>query len=191
MLLVSKGIEKELYGPVEFNVRSLNNTTLPAKNRNEVVEFEKKASELARVIKGTQKYAEELLTRVNYIRQALYNTPEADAHLINKANVLYNEIDDILFKFNGPKAKASEEEIPPIDVPINSRLSTLIWSRYRSTSDITGNEKNAYNILLEEFPPIYKQIKDISDNKIKELEKELNKIKAPYTPGNLPKFEIN
>ena len=173
---------------VEFIAKKLNNTTLPAKNYEAVVKFEKQVAELSRTIRGTEKFALELKNRVEQIKQAIYQTPNADLSLFNKAEEIYLKLDDILFKFTGQKPKASYEEIPPSHVPINVRLNTLAWQHWRSTSEITGNEKKIYSILMQEFPPILKEVKSIYFNEIKPLEKELEKAGAPWTPGRIPEF---
>ncbi len=55
-----------------------------------------------------------------------------------------------------------------------------------STSGITTTEKEGYEILKEEFPPILNALKRIVETDIPALEAELNKIDAPWTPGRLP-----
>ena len=55
-----------------------------------------------------------------------------------------------------------------------------------STTGITTTEKQGYEILKEEFPPLLEALKRIVENDIPALETELNKIGAPWTPGRLP-----
>jgi len=181
---------KELVRPTEFEVEVLNNTTLPAKNRKELAEFQKKTLQLSRVVQGTQKYAEELAKRIEFVKQAIYQTPSAPAELATYANDLRNQVNDILFRFTGQKPKASAEEIPPSKVSINSRLSVLLYTHWRSTSGITGKQKKAYDILMEEFPPIHEKLKQISEVELKSLEDEIELHGAPWTPGRLPSLNI-
>jgi hypothetical protein len=61
---------------------------------------------------------------------------------------------------------------------------------YRSTSNITQNETNAYDILMEEFPPVLNEIRRIYNVDLKNLEDDLEKYNAPWTPGRVPIFEI-
>ena len=173
---------------VEFNVKKLNNSTLPAKDYRAVVKFEQQVAQLTRTIRGTEKFARELQTKINQIMQAVYETPQADLSLFEKAREIYLKLDDILFKFNGQKPKASYEEIPPSPVPINVRLNTLAWQHWRSTSEITQNEKKIYSILMQEFPPVLKELKKIYFDEIKPLETQLEKLGAPWTIGRVPEF---
>ncbi|MCK7523122.1 MAG: hypothetical protein MZV64_38345 [Ignavibacteriales bacterium] len=151
--LIVRGEEKELYGPVEFSAVVLNNTTLPAANRQEMVEFQKKASQLAKTVMGTQKFVEELVRRNDFIRQAL-NSYSAPFDLLSRANKISKDLSDILFKFNGSQPPASREEIPPAEVPLVYRLETMIYTQYSATSNVTKNQKVAYDVLYEEIQPV-------------------------------------
>jgi hypothetical protein len=39
---------------------------------------------------------------------------------------------------------------------------------------------------MEEFPPVYNQIKQIGETDLKNVEMEVEKLGAPATPGRLP-----
>ena len=47
-----------------------------------------------------------------------------------------------------------------------------------------------YEILLEEFPPVYDRIKQIDEIDIENLEKKLEAAGAAATPGRLPKLNL-
>ena len=46
----------------------------------------------------------------------------------------------------------------------------------------------SYNILKEEFPQVYKQVKRIGEIDIPKVEREMEKLGAPVTPGRLPEW---
>lgn len=184
--MVVRGEEKKLFEPVEFNVVPLNNTTLPASNREELVAFQRKSLELAKKIVGARRQTEELIKTFENIKQTINNTPNGSFELFNKVSAAAAELDKINFKFKGQPAKASTEEIPPAEVPLNWRLSTLISPHYSSTSNITNNQKVAFEILSEELPGIVNMLKRITNIELKSIEAELEKISAPWTPGRIP-----
>jgi len=190
MSIYKNGKIKQLAGPVYFNAKVLKNTTLPAKDRAALVAFERKSSVLAKTIIGTQKYAEELVKRMQSILQTLNATPAADKLLLLKAESINKEIEDALFKFKGRKAKASREEIPPQPVPLNDRLGVLIYTHWSSTAGITGNQRTAYKVLKDEFPPVYKKMKQIGEVEIVQLQKEMYKLNSTWTPGRLPDLKL-
>jgi hypothetical protein len=175
-----------LVDPVEFTCKKLNNTTLPAEDYNENIEFAKKVSKLAIAMVGTRKMIGEVSAKVESIKQAIYATPGASQDLMNKARTLSKELEELNFKMNGSRAKASSEEIPPAQVPLNDRLGIMTYTHWGSTSGITTTEKESYEILKEEFPPVLNALKRIVKTDIPALEAELNKIGAPWTPGRLP-----
>ena len=181
-----EGKVTKLADPVEFNCKKLNNTSLPASDYGENVAFAKKVSKLAIAVVGSGQLIDDLRSKVEAMKKAVYATPGASEALMDKARSLGRELEELNYKMNGVPAKASGEEIPPEQVPINDRLSNITYAHYGSTSKITTTEKEGYEILKEEFPPILNALKRIVEKDIPALEAELNKINAPWTPGRLP-----
>lgn len=189
MAIVVRGEEKQLAGPVSFNVVPLNNTTLPATNRAEAVEFQRKAAELARTVVGAKQLTDDLTKKLELIKQTLNNTPSAPFDLFKRASDAAKELNDIGFAFEGQQPKASHEEVPPAKVPLNFRLETLTGTQWRSTSNVTKNQKVAYKTLYEELQPILAKLKQITDVELKSIETEMEKIGAPWTPGRMPELK--
>ncbi len=179
-----------LAGPVKFNVVPLNNTTLPAMNREELVAYQDKVAELGRVMQGGEQYLDNLTERVANIRQALHNTPTAPTTLETQARTVAEKLDDIAFTINGVEAKASWEEIPPQKVPLSYRYGIIAYSHWGSTSAPTQTQLDQYAILMEELPPVIDQIKELA-NEIESIEIEMEKYEAPWTPGRFPELKKN
>ncbi len=188
MDLHSNGKLQNLVDNTAFTTETLKNSTLPASNKKALEDFQKQTVQLSRVIWGTQKYAEDLYKRLEIIKQAIYGTPSTSLELFNKASKLSDEVDLVLFLFNGEIAKASEEEVPPASVSINSRLGTLLYTHWRSTSNVTKNQKVAYKILTKQIPKIQKELLKISEVEVKKLESIMEINSAPWTPGRMPKL---
>ncbi len=175
----------ELVEPVEFTCKKLNNTTLPAEDYNENVEFAGKVNKLALAVVGAGRLISDNMAKVEQIKQAIYATPGASQKLMDKARALGVQLEKLNFTMNGLPAKASGEEVPPEQVPLNDRLSSISYTHMGSTAGITTTEKQSYDILAEEFPPVLEELKSIVENDIPALEAELNKIGAPWTPGRI------
>ncbi|HCY41091.1 MAG TPA: glycosyl hydrolase [Prolixibacteraceae bacterium] len=191
MSLWFEGQEKELAAPLEFTCQKLNISTLPASDYQDVVAFGKKVTKLSAAISGTNQLTNELISKLEIIKQAIYSAPDADQKLMNSARDLAVKLEELKFKMEGVQAKASWEEIPPAQVPIMERLSNLSYGHYSSTSAITGSEKADLAILEEEFPPVLEELKRLVEKDIPELESALNKVNAPWTPGRLPVWKTN
>lgn len=187
--MYEKGEIKPLLAEKEFNVVALDNTTLPAKDRNAMVNFQRDVAEMIRVMYGTMDYNEELIEKVNYLKQAIVLTPGADPELLVEAEKIEKKLEDIQFIFEGSKPKASDEEIPPRQVPLANRLQYILWGQSSSTSDITSTSKMAYEIVQEELPELINQLKQIATIDIKNLEHAIEEAKAPWTPGRTPMID--
>ncbi|WP_167615543.1 WD40/YVTN/BNR-like repeat-containing protein [Maribellus sediminis] len=180
-----EGELSELVEPVSFECKKLNNTVLPAEDYNENVDFAEKVNKLALAVVGAGRVINENIDKVENIKQAIYATPGASQELMDKARALGVELEKLNFTMNGLPAKASGEEVPPAQVPLNDRLGNITYTHMGSTSGITTTEKQAYEILKEEFPPVLSALKQLVEKDIPALEAELNKINAPWTPGRL------
>ncbi len=180
-----------LVDKIEFNAVVLDNTTLPEKDRSKLVAFQKDISKLVEVVNSTEKFAKNLMERTLYIKQTIQNTPGTSVELMKQVEKLEAELDNIIWAFNGQRAKASSEENWPAFPSINERLNAAVWAQWRSTSPVTQTQKDQFNILKEEFPPILEKLKKINNVDLKKLEDELEKINAPWTPGRIPKWKNN
>jgi len=183
--LTVAGKTKDVAEPVSFKVVPLNNVTLPADNPAEVNEFYKKAIALSRKMRETQAYGEDLQKRVNYARQALYQFNQP-AELQQKAQSLSDEMDNLLLKFTGRLKGASDEETPPMAVPLNWRIGGLAREYRQSTSAPTETMQANYRIVTEELPPILDRLRQIGTIDLKALEDAMDKAGIPYTPGRIP-----
>ena len=189
--LVTRDDEKQLSEPKEFNVVPLFNPNTSDNKRNELVDFQVKANELTRTITGTEEYLNDLIKKVNKLKQAIITAPSATYEMLKDADRISAELDKLYLKFNRESKYPSAEENPPSPNTLNERLEVLAYTHYRSTEPITAREKMVYEILVEEFPPIYNRIKEIGEIDIINLERKLEEAGAPYTPGRLPKINFN
>jgi aspartate carbamoyltransferase catalytic subunit len=74
-------------------------------------------------------------------------------------------------------------------MPLQTRLRRLIWAQYGSTSKPTQTQIDAYSILKAELSPMLEKLKKIALEDLKNLEKELEKAGAPWTPGRIPQLK--
>jgi photosystem II stability/assembly factor-like uncharacterized protein len=187
MAMYAKGEVKELAGPVSFICKPLDIVTFPSTNNNAKLSWLKEASEYARTVYGTMNYTNELLDRANAAAQALQNTPASTAEMKKEAARLILELENINFRFRGPEAKASSEEIPPTDVPLSDRLNEIAITSYSQSGNISQIAKDQMTVLKSEFPPVLVRAAKAGDD-LQKLEKQLDVIKAPWTPGRVPKL---
>ena len=185
MALYEKGVYKKLTEPVDFKVKKLNNTTLPAEDKKAMLAYLKDLNETVRVVHGTINYTEELKKKLIIIKQTIVADNNATVELMTKVLKAEKEINEVLYKLEGLSSKASYEEIPPHKLPISVRLMNLAWTHSASTSAITQTEKDQLKIVKEQLPEVISKLKQLGETVVPEIEKELDKIKAPWTPGRL------
>lgn len=189
MLITEKGITRTLAGPVFFNAKALNNTSIPVADRQEVTEFNNKVAQLAFIMNGTERYAEKLLLKTNGLLQALYVLPEPDKNAFADLMSIRNELDSLLYSvFNLRSEVPSSEENPPAPVTLNARLSKIIYSTWSTTSAPTASQTEAYDILMQEFPLVHSRIKVLGEEKIPQIEQGLKSLHNFYLDGDLPEL---
>ena len=186
LALWHQGELKPLAGPVKFLTKKPDLVTLPAENYKENIDFAKEVSRLSIAMTGTNRMTNEMMSKVEHIKQAIYATPDAGQDLMDRARKLGNELEEINFLLNGVQPKASREETPPTQVPLNIRLSSISYGFVGNLSAITNTEKESLAILKDEFPPVLERLTKLVEKDIPSLEEELTRLDAPWTPGRMP-----
>lgn len=177
------GVITHLAGPVEFNVIPLENTSLPAENRAELVAFQKEISELSRIVQGAVNTSSELTTRLNHIKQAILNTPSVSMEMMKKAREVEDKLNQVGILMQGDRTISRRNENTAAS--ISARMSSVISAQFRSTSAPTQTQREQYAIVKEEIVPVLEVLKQIAEKDIPYLEEQLNRSNAPWTPGRM------
>jgi hypothetical protein len=188
LYMVARGEVAQLVDAVSFRAKLLNQATLPAKNYQEVVDFQAEVSEFSRVMSGTRQMAREQQVKLNTIRNVMKQTPGTGASMLADVLALQDQVDDILYRLDGPSATASWEELPPMEMPLNRRLNVMVRTHWSSTAGLTKTETDQLEILREEFPPVLEKLKEVVSG-ISEIESRLDELKAPWSPGRVPNLD--
>ena len=64
-------------------------------------------------------------------------------------------------------------------------LSEMASASYGTSGDITTIAKEQLDILKTEFPPVLERVKKAGED-LQKLDKQLDAVKAPWTPGRVP-----
>lgn len=183
----NNGVITTLAGPVDFNLNVLNNVTLPAKDRKELVDFQRKTAKLQRAVLGTNNSLSETKKRINLIKIALMNSTNFKNDLLEKARNIEKDLYDIEIALNGDesKAKRNANQTPSII----DRLNYILWGIWAVSSAPTQTQKDAYQIASEQLSNALSKLKKIIETDIYNIEKEMEKIGSPWTPGRLPEWK--
>jgi len=139
---------------------------------------------------GTLTFLSTINKEVATIKQTILSLPDANSKLMEKLDTIQSKLNRISFLFYGTEPKASWEEVPPATMPLYNRLNSIIEAQITSTSGITGTSRSSFSQLKEEFPPLLEELSLIYTQELLEIRKQLDELKAPYTPGRIPKMDL-
>lgn len=173
--------------PVSFQAVVLGNTSLPAEDRAELVEFQEKVRELSRALNASAQVANEFSDRIKHYKVALKSITAPDEELIKEIKTMENKIKEIQNKLYGDRTlrRLDKEAVPGL----SNRINTIIYEQWRSTSAPTQTQRKAYEIVADEFSGLLEELRKLVEEDAVKIENKLEKMGAPYTPGRLPEWK--
>ncbi len=177
----------KLTDPVVFEVVTLANVSLPAEDRAELVAFQKKVRELSRAVTASTRILGEISEKIELYRAALKSVPVPDTDLISDIDSLEQKVKALEIEFRGDRTlqRADKDAVPGI----STRIRSIAYEQSRSTSAPTQTQRDAYEIAAEAFEPVLAELKTIVSEDVAKIEKKLEGLGAPYTPGRLPEWK--
>lgn len=182
------GVITELISqPVEFEVKHLMNSSAPAANRKDLVDFQQKVAKLQKAVSATNQYFSEVNKNLKLIKNTILNTNSVDSKLLERIRKVEYRLDDlqIILYGNSTVAARNDNQTPSI----NDRMGTISWTCWDIDSEPTGTSKTDFDIVSKELKELLKNLKEIVQNEITPLQNELQKNNAPWTPGREPIWE--
>jgi hypothetical protein len=179
------GVTSSLGQPQRFEVYLLdsdeNNGRPPA-----VIAFQEQASKLQRAMMGANFLAGELSTRVDALRRAVEETPNAPAQLPNDVRTLERDLRDIREQLNGDPTLNRRQE--PTAPSLMGRMQVMVQGT-RSLEPPTATQRHQYDILSTEFTTVLARLRTIVDTRLKTVEETAEQAGAPWTPGRMPEWK--
>ncbi|MBL8150502.1 MAG: glycosyl hydrolase [Blastocatellia bacterium] len=180
------GVLSQLTEPVQFNVYADGTSTMKPEDRAALLEFQKKLSRLYAAVFGSIEAANSLKTKIGLLKQALKETPTADAKLMDDLLAIERKNNDLLRELRGDTILAARNEnVPPA---IADRVSQIASEQGLSTSRPTQTHIDSYKIAAEEFTQILARLKTLAEVDLKNLEKAMEALGSPWTPGRIPEW---
>ena len=177
------GVLTKMAGPVSFKAALLNQSSIPAKNMGENVAFYSRVSDMVKQLSATSNLLGDIETRLKNAETAIHDMPAPLTDMLQKIYAVKKDIIPVKLKLYGDDTKARREfETKPA---ISDRLYGVVYSIWNSTSDVPQTIKDAFSIAEKQYNELYPEIKELH-SKTEKIEAELNKNKAPYTPGRWP-----
>ena len=183
---VHNGEITELVSPVKFTAKTLDNRSLPATNPNELVEMQKEAFEIRRVLIGADKYLEEASNQLNLLSNTIINYSDSDLNNLKEINTLEDKIYEIKKTLNGNSSL--QKRATAYVAGLNERLGNLLYSFWYSSSAPTNTQLETIKLIKEEFRNVESEMLVI-DNSIQKITNELQSKNSPWLPGRVPKLK--
>ena len=182
-----KGEITELAGPVSFEIKELNNRTLPAKDRKELTIFKLKSVKLVEAIGAVSNVVRELNDKLAPYKAATKAFPaDKGIELMKSVLALEAKVKAVQVKLNGDRNYGELD----LDAPytLNRRAGSSIYDIIGSTSNVPGSSKRNYEIAADEFAPILEEVKALKAE-FEKMDQTLGTMDAPVTKGRLPNWK--
>lgn len=154
-------------------------------DRTALSEFQMKVARLDRAVSGAVSASNELNSKLKAIRRALQNTPADTTALLNKTDELDKRLRQVSMAMVGDNiSRARQENIGP---SINDRVNNILGDERMSTARPTQTHRDDYAIASQDFVAELAKLKAIA-NDTAQLEQQMEKAGAPWTPGRLPEW---
>jgi photosystem II stability/assembly factor-like uncharacterized protein len=177
------GIESTIGEPQTFTVVPLYLSSMNDDDRAKMLEFQKRASRLQKAIMGAARANDEALVRVQHIRRALDQIDGPDPKLVERVNVVDRTLRDIDEIINGdPTLRAANEPAPP---SLADRITVAV-NGFTTTMPPTATHREALTLAEQQFVPMLARLKKAVEVDLAGIEKDLNTLGAPWTPGRIP-----
>ena len=170
-----------------FEAQPIGVTSLPAKDRSEVVAFQTRVARLQRAAAGAGKAIEEAQDRIDHLEKAVEVTPGADPKLYADLVAVAGRLKDLDVELSGDSTISTRNEaFPP---SINDRIGQIVFGAWGSTSAPTGTHRENYRIAAEQFGPLLEKLRTLVEVDLKGIEDRLEAAGSPWTPGRVPTWK--
>ena len=163
------------------NVLADPNTPMTLAERQTNIDYRLKESRLSRQITQAVDAATAANTKIDAIIRVLSSMPSTPRALHEQARSIDQRVTAFLRAVRGDEVNSARGEQVPVSIQAHIRAA--------SPSGAAGPTKTnveQFAIAAAAFPPEYARLKPILVTEIPALEKELERLGAPPTPGRIP-----
>jgi photosystem II stability/assembly factor-like uncharacterized protein len=172
--------------PEKFEAVALGSASLPAEDKKALLAFQRETAELQRAVLGSLRAVEETESRLNHLVRAMLQAPRADGTLLSEARALEDRLHRIDVALSGDETiRSRSESTPPA---ISDRVDDVVSGHWTSTSAPTETHREAYRIAGAAFEPVLEDLTRLLEDDLPALEKKLDDVGAPWTPGRVPRW---
>jgi photosystem II stability/assembly factor-like uncharacterized protein len=173
----------DLSSPQTFTLFVPGAEKMAVDDRTALAEFQMKAMKLQRAITGASSAGNELATRLRSIKRALAQTPADTNALTTRADGIETQLRAAMIDLIGDSvSRQRQENTPPA---ILDRIDNVVGDERLSTAKPTQTDRDDYAIAAADFGAVLGKLKSLTQQ-TQQLEADMEKVGAPWTPGRLP-----
>ena len=173
--------------PQAFNVIEDGTQQMSAADKAALVTFQQKAARLQGAVVGAMEVANTTETRLGQIQKAIDQTPAADQKLRDQQRDLHTRLNEILIELRGDTvAREHEENTPP---SVQERVFRVVGSGRMSTARPSETQLSDYRYASDQLAPVLARLRTLVEVDLVSLEKALDAVGAPHTPGRIPDWK--
>ncbi len=181
-----EGSLSQVDGPEDLTCNPLNIASLSATDREALDEFNKKVAALSRAISAADAHGGRLKEGLPYLEQAVLSVSGVAGDWLAEISAIKTQLREVNERLNGDDLLVMDEGQPRMS--LKGRTDMIVSSLWVTTSGSTGTFERAYREAYDGFGEVLDALRQV-DGRIHNLEMELEKAGAPYTPGRLPVWE--
>lgn len=176
-----EGVTTELSPAQSFEVKRLKNGYLEGKGDLATTSFWRELEDINLELSGINIILRENQEKLKQMSIALDRSRSMPGDLDQKLHALSNELMVMAKQLNGDplRNEVGEKSLPTI----GRRVSVAAMGTRNSTYGPTETHQESMNIAKRQLKQLKGDLKSIVNERIPELEKELEKVKAPYVKG--------
>ena len=179
------GVETVLGAPQSFNVVPLYLSTMKESDRAAVLDFQKRAAAVQRTVMGAARATDDALTRIQYVRRGLDQIAGPDPKLVAEVNRIDAALHDIDDQLNGDPVLRHHYE--PAFPSLLDRVNTAV-NGLTTTQPPTATHREALVYVEQQTAPLLERLRKLIDVDLVNVEKQMNALGAPWTPGRIPQL---
>lgn len=186
MGVFQNGAYEQLAAPQAFNCNPLYMEGMDMEDQKALDAFNKKVAGLAVILNGADAHRNYMSQRLPFLEKAIIEGANVDPVLLMTVKEIEKQITELGRVINGDGLRASYEGASPMSV--KGRIDLITGSLWSTTAAPTGTFERAYKEAEAEVNGVLEALNTINET-LSDLEMELNKAGAPYTPGRMPKID--
>ena len=188
-MIVKNGKSESLGEPVEFEVQSIIDPSLPIQDRQEVLAFLQNVSKAANAANALRSQLSDRVEELDSVLNVLNRSSAATAELVTQATSIKAKLSAFDLKVNGDANKQTYAvETEPT---ISGRLNNVLFGASNSTHGPSQTQREQYQIAIGQLSTVSEEFKTFVQAEFVPLREALDNAGVPWTKGRELPDNIN